>query len=164
MKSALLFSLLVFVLPAAARAEDQVFNYPAEKPVFSIAFPEKWKIETGDQSISASSPDELVNMEVMALDADEAANAIAGAKEGLEEELKGIKWLGEPEQGELNGFKVTFLNGNVTLEGVKMAVNCAVFAPKAGDTFFMLFNVIPLESLKQHGDEVSKVLNSIKSK
>jgi len=163
MKTALIFSLLALVLAPAVYA-DQVFNYPSEKPIFSIAFPDAWKVETGDQSLSASSADELVNMELMALDAAEAASAITDAKEGLEEELKGIKWLGEPEKGELNGLKVTFLNGNVTLEGVKMAVNCAVFAPKAGETFFMLFNVVPLESLKEHGDEVSKVLNSIKGK
>lgn len=163
MKTSLILSLLALVLAPAIRA-DQIFNYPAEKPVFSIAFPDAWKIETGDKSLSASSADELVNMELMALDGDELASAIDDAKEGLEEELKGIKWLGEPEKGELNGFNVTFLNGNVTLEGVKMAVNCAVFAPKAGDTFFMLFNIVPLESLKQHGDEVSKVLNSIKGK
>lgn len=163
MKNSLLLTLLVLALAPALHA-DQVFNYPAKKPIFSISFPDAWKIETGDQSLSASSADELVNMELMALDAEEAATAIDDAKESLEEELKGIKWLGEPEKGELNGFKVTFLNGNVTLEGVKMAVNCAVFAPKAGDTFFMLFNIVPLESLKEHGDEVGKVLNSIKGK
>ncbi|WP_395751593.1 hypothetical protein [Prosthecobacter sp.] len=163
MKKSLLCCLLALVL-TPAMSEDQVFNYPEKMPVFSITFPESWKIELGDGSLSASSPDELVNMELMALDSAEAATAIDDAKEGLEEELKGIKWLGEPEKGELNGFKVTFLNGNVTLEGVKMAVNCAVFAPKSGDTFFMLFNVVPLESLKKHGDEVSKVLNSIKGK
>lgn len=163
MKFALLGCLLALVLVPAARA-DQVFNYPAEKPIFSIAFPNAWKIEPGDGSLSASSADELVNMELMALDAAEAASAISDAKEGLEEELKGIEWLGEPEKGELNGFKVTFLNGNVTLEGVKMAVNCAVFAPKSGGTFFMLFNVVPLESLKQHGDEIEKVLKSIQGK
>lgn len=163
MKNTLLCCLLAFALTPAVRAEDQVFNYPADKPIFSIAFPEKWKVETGDGSLSASSPDELVNMELMALDAAEIGTAIDDAKEGLEEELKGIKW-DEPEKGELNGFKVTFLNGNVTLEGVKMAVNCAVFAPKAGDTFFMLFNVIPFVSLKEHGEDVGKVLNSVKGK
>lgn len=163
MKTSLLVSLFALVLAPAIRA-DQVFNYPAEKPIFSIAFPDAWKIETGDQSLSASSPDDLVNMELVALDADEAASAIDDAKEGLEEELKGIKWLGEPEKGELNGLQATFLNGNVTVEGVKMAVNCAVFAPKGGDTFFMLFNVVPLESLKQHGDAIEKVLKSIKGK
>jgi hypothetical protein len=163
MKTFVLISILALVLAPALRA-DQVFNYPGKKPIFSITFPDGWKVEAGDQSLSASSADELVNMELVALDADEAASAITDAKESLEEELKGIKWLGEPEKGELNGLKTTFLNGNVSLEGVKMAVNCAVFAPKAGDTFFMLFNIVPLESLKQHGDEVSKVLNSITGK
>ncbi len=163
MKPFLLICLSVLSLGAIAKA-DQVINYPADKPIFSIAFPDGWKVEPGDQSVSASSADELVNMELIALDADEAASAIDDAKESLEEELKGIKWLAEPEKGEINGIGVTFLNGNVTVEGVKMAVNCAVFAPKKADKFFMLFNIIPLESLKQHGDDVSKVINSIKSK
>ncbi len=163
MKISLLFSFLVLALSPALRA-DQVFNYPDKKPIFSISFPDAWKIETGDQSLSASSADELVNMELMALDADEAATALTDAKESLEEELKGIQWLGEPEKGELNGLKATVLNGNVSLEGVKMAVNCFVFAPKDGETFFMLFNVVPLESLKAHGEEIKKVVESIKGK
>lgn len=163
MKNALLISLFALVLAPALRA-DQVFNYPDKKPIFSISFPDKWKVETGDQSLSASSPDELVNMELMALDAAEAATAIEDAKESLEEELKGIKWEGAPEKGELKGFNVTVLNGSVALEGVKMAVNCLVFAPKEGETFFMLFNIVPFESLKEHGDEISKVVDSIKGK
>jgi hypothetical protein len=61
-------------------------------------------------------------------------------------------------------FSLTALNGSVSLEGVKMAVNCLVFAPKDGETFFMLFNVVPFESLKEHGDEIGKVVSSIKGK
>ncbi len=163
MKTSLIFSLIALVLAPAVRA-DQVFNYPVEKPIFSIAFPDKWKIEPGDGALSASSPDELVNMELVALDAAEAASALDDAKESLEEELKGIKWEGEPEKGELKGFNVTVLNGSVVLEGVKMAVNCLIFAPKEGETFFMLFNTVPFESLKEHGDEIGKVVSSIKGK
>ena len=58
-------------------------------PTSSLAFPDAWNIETGDQSLSASSMDELVNMELMALDAAEAASDIEDAKEDLEEEIKG---------------------------------------------------------------------------
>ncbi len=164
MKTSLLCCLLAFALTPAVQAEDQVFNYPAKKPIFSISFPEAWKVELGDGSLSASSPDELVNMELMALDAAEAATAIEDAKESLEEELKGIKWDGEPEKGEIKGFKVTAINGSVTLEGVKMAVNGLVFAPKDAETFFMLFNIVPFVSLKEHGDEIGKVIDSIKGK
>ncbi|MCB1275441.1 hypothetical protein [Prosthecobacter sp.] len=162
MKTALLLCLAILSLTPIVHA-DQVINYPADKPIFSISFPDGWDVEIGEESVSAASPDELVNMELIALDAGEIATAIDDAKEGLEEELKGIKWT-KPETGELNGFKVTFLNGNVTTEGVKLAVNCAVFAPKGGETFFMLFNAIPLVALEQHGGDVSKVLNSIKGK
>jgi hypothetical protein len=143
---------------------DQTINYPDKNPIFSICFPDGWKVEMEDQSVSASSANDLVNMELIALEAEALDGAIDAAKESLTEELKGIKWTGEPEKGELNGMNATFLNAQVTLEGVKMAVNCAIFAPKKADTFFMLFNIIPLEALKEHGEEVSKVLNSIKGK
>lgn len=148
---------------SVARA-DQTITYPEKNPIFSISFPDGWKVEPGEDSVSASSADDLVNMELMALDAEELAGAVEAAKEALTEELKGLKWEGEPEKGELNGMNVTFVNGQVAIEEVKMAVNCAIFEPKGAKTFFMLFNVIPLEALQQHGDDVSKVLNSIKGK
>lgn len=158
--SILSFALAMTVIPAQA---DQTISYPENNPVFSISFPDGWKVEAGE-SVSASSPDDLVNMELIALEAEALDGAIDMAKESLNEELKDIKFLGEPEEGELNGMKVTFLNGQVTVEGVKMAVNCALFVPKQAKTFFMLFNLVPLDALKQHGDDVSKVLNSIKAK
>lgn len=163
LKIAQLAVIATLTIASAARA-DQTINYPEKDPIFSISFPDGWKVTTEDQSVSASSPDDLVNMELIALEAEALDGAVDAAKESLEEELKGIKWLDKPESGELNGMKATFVNGQVVLEGVKMAVNCAIFAPKGADTFFMLFNIVPLESLKDHGDDVSKVLNSIKGK
>lgn len=162
MKQLLLLTTLLVTLSATASAE-QTINYPEDKPIFSISFPDGWKVETGE-SVSASSADELVNMELIALDAEALGEALELAKESLTEELKGIKWDGEAEKGELNGMSVAFLNANVTLEGVKMAVNCCVFAPKKADTFFMLFNIVPLEALEKHGEDVGKVINSVKGK
>lgn len=159
----LLATLAAIALAPFAQA-DQTINYPDKNPIFSISFPDGWKVEMEDQSVSASSADDLVNMELIALEAEALDGAIDAAKESLTEELKGIKWTGEAEKGELNGMSVTFLNAQVTLEGVKMAVNCAIFAPKKAETFFMLFNIVPLEALKEHGEDVSKVLNSIKGK
>lgn len=156
-----LLSLALLVTSASA---DQTFNYPEKSPIFSISFPDAWKVEAEADSLSASSADELVNMQLLALEAEGLDGAVDTAKESLKEELKGIKFDGEPEKGELNGMHVTFVNGQVTLEGVKMAVNCAVFAPKKAGTFFMLFNIIPLEVLKEHGEDVSKILNSVKGR
>jgi hypothetical protein len=163
MKQTLLLCLAFITAAPLARA-DQTINYPEKNPIFSISFPDGWKVDTGDESVSASSADELVNMELIALDAEALDGAIDLAKESLTEELKGIKWTDEPEKGELNGMNVVFINAQTTLEGVKMAVNCCIFAPKKADTFFMLFNIVPLESLKEHGEAVGKVLNSIKGK
>lgn len=141
---------------------DQTINYPDKNPIFSISFPDKWTVEEADQSVSASSEDELVNMELLALDAEALDSAVDIAKESLEEEFEGMKFKDAPEKGELNGMHVVFLNAQTTMEGVKMAVNCCIFAPKGADKFFMLFNVVPFESLEAHGEDISKIINSIK--
>jgi hypothetical protein len=152
--------LLLALLGLTTAHADQVIEYPAKDPIFSIAFPDSWKIETGE-SVSASSKDEIVNMELIALEAEALDGAIQLAKESLKEEFEKIKFSA-PEKGELNGMDAVFLNANTTIEEVKMAVNCCIFAPKGADTFFMLFNVVPLEALEEHGKDISKVLNSVK--
>lgn len=148
---------------ASSASADQVITYPEKDPIFSISFPDGWKVEAGDDSVSASSADELVNMQLNSLDAAELDSAIKDAKEGMAEEIKGIQWS-EPEKGDVNGLKATVVNGEVTIEGVKMAINCLVFEPEGADNFFMLFNIIPFEALKTHGEAVNKVMQSIKGK
>lgn len=163
MKTSFLLGLAVIACLGSAQA-DQTINYPEKDPIFSISFPDGWKVEEADQSVSAASADELVNMELIALEADALEGAVADAKESLKEEFKGLKFTGEPEKGELNGMHVVFINAQATVEEVKMAVNCCIFEPKGEDTFFMLFNVVPMEVLKDHGEDISKILNSIKGK
>lgn len=162
MKPILSIAAALLIISPLASAE-QTINYPEDEPIFSISFPDDWEVEA-EEGVSASSPDELVNMELIALEAEALDAAIDVAKESLAEELEGIKWNGEAEKGELNGMDVTFLNAKVTIEEVEMAVNCAVFAPKDKDTFFMLFNIIPIEALEAHGESVSKILNSVEAK
>lgn len=152
-----------FVVSTFFLCAEQTINYPADEPIFSIGFPDDWKVKTGE-SVSASSADQLVNMELIALEADELDEALDAAKQALAEEMEGIKWNGKPEKGEMNGMEVRFLNAKVTVEDVDMAVNCAVFVPKGKDTFFMLFNIVPMESLEKHGESIGKILNSVKAK
>lgn len=160
MKRILIPAALMLLSPAFLQA-DQTINYPDKDPIFSISFPDSWTVEQEDQSVSASSKDEMVNMELLALDAEALSEAVEIAKESLEEEFEGLKFS-ELEKGELNGMSMIFLNAQAKVEGVKMAVNCCIFAPKGADTFFMLFNVTPMEMLEKHEKAISKIMNSIK--
>jgi hypothetical protein len=143
---------------------DQTITYPEDEPIFSISFPDDWEVEGDEESVSASSKDELVNMELIALEAEALKDAVKMAKEALTEELEGLKFKDEPEKGEMNGMDVIFLNAEVTIEGIKMAVNVCLFAPKKADTCFMLFNIVPFEALEDHVEEISKIVNSVKVK
>ena len=60
---------------------QQVINDPADEPIFSISFPDNWVLEIGDESVSASSKDELANMEQVVLEAGalaEILNSVTG--------------------------------------------------------------------------------------
>jgi hypothetical protein len=47
---------------------------------------------------------------------------------------------------------------------VEMMVNCIVFAPKGKATFFMLFNIVPMEVLEDHSEAISGIINSVQAK
>lgn len=143
---------------------QQEINYPADKPIFSITFPEDWEVEAADDSVSASSEEGVVNMELLALDADALEAAIEAAKESLAEEFEELEWNGEPQKGEMNGMDVRILNAKVKVEDEEMAVNCAVFAPKGKATFFMLFNIVPMKALKEQGEVISGIISSVAAK
>jgi len=161
LKSLLCFTAILFAPLVEA---EQTITYPVEEPIFSISFPDDWDVSGDDESVSASSEDELVNMELIALEAEALKDAVKLAKEGLKEELEGLKFKGEPQKGELNGMDVIFLNAEVTIEDVKIAVNVCFFAPKKADTCFMLFNSVPTAVLEEHGEDISKIINSVKGK
>ncbi|MFN7561406.1 MAG: hypothetical protein ACK5TH_06475 [Prosthecobacter sp.] len=160
MKRAFLILLTLSMLTAPAIAE-QTFSYPKDTPIFSITFPDDWDVEVGED-ISASSADELANIQLFALEGGDLKTAVTAAKEAMSESFEGMNWKGKPEKGELNDMPVTFLTGSVTIEGVEMALNCAVFAPKNEDTYFMLFNLMPTVAEEKHGDDLLKILTSVK--
>lgn len=164
MKISHLVCLASVLFTASAVAAETTVNYPAEDPIFSITFPDGWEVTGEDDAVSACSKDELANMELIVLEAEALGDAIDIAKEALAEEMEGIVFKGKPEKGELNGLNAAFLNAEVEIEEVKVAINCCVFAPKDAEEFFMLFNVIPFEALEDHGEDIGKILNSVKGK
>lgn len=124
------------------------FNYPADKPIFSISFPDAWIVDGGDeddedagQSLSAGPKDETVLAELSALDAKDAVEAIKEAQAAFKEEFEGIK-IDKTQKGEINGLKVSLFNAtSVDEDGEKVIINVALYVPPKGETYFMLFFV-----------------------
>ncbi len=157
--------LIVAVIGSTFASADQVYNYPADEPIFSIAFPDKWQVDAEDeQSLSAAPEDELAAAELIALDAKDAADAIKEAQQGLREEFKNLK-IDPTQNGEVNGLKISLFNAtNVDEEGTKIIINCALFVPPKGETYFMLFFVSTPESVQKHGKDINSILQSVKAK
>jgi hypothetical protein len=144
---------------------QKVFEYPADEPTFSITFPEGWTVESEEEgSLSGAPEDELVAVELMALEAEEADGAITEAKEAFSDLYEEIEF-DEIQEGELGNMKVKLFNAKGTdEEGDKYNINCALFAPKGGETFFMLFFVGSPEGSAKHAEALTGILQSMKSK
>lgn len=156
---------MIALLGSTFAIADQVYNYPADEPIFSIAFPDKWKVDTEEeQSLSAAPEDELAAAELIALDAKDAVNALKEAQEGLKEEFENLK-IDKTQKGEVNGLKISLFNAtSVDEDGIKITINCALFVPPKGETYFMLFFVSTPEAMKKHGEDINKILQSVKAK
>ncbi len=144
---------------------QQVFEYPADEPTFAITFPEGWTVESEDgESLSGAPEDGLVAVELVALEADEADGAIAEAKNAFAELYEDLK-VDEVQEGELGNMKVKLFNAKGTdEEGDKSNINCALFSPKGGTTYFMLFFVGSPEGSEKHAEALTGILQSMESK
>ena len=85
-----------------------VYTYPADDPVFAIAFPDDWDVELDedDAGVIALSPDEEIEIDIWPLDAENVADDVREQirmkiqQENLErqEELKAAEKLREEEE------------------------------------------------------------------
>jgi len=165
MKRPLVLSLALLSSTMFGSAE-QVFTYPADEPVFSIAFPDGWNVDDEDeQALSVAPKDELVSVELFALEAHEAAGALKEVKASLAEEFEEFK-ADEAQEGEVNKLKIKLFNAKAKDdEGNEYTLNCALLAPgEDADTYFVLIFVASAEGLKKHGDSLNAILNSLKGK
>jgi hypothetical protein len=163
MKFTLILSLALLSSSIFGSAE-QVFTYPAEEPVFSIAFPDDWDVDDEDeQALSVFPDDELVSVELFALEADEAEGALKEVKAALADEFEEFK-ADKAQEGEVNNLKIKLFNANGKDEdGNEYTLNCALLTPgEDADTYFVLIFVASPEGLKKHGDALNGILHSLK--
>ncbi len=150
--------LLALCLPVFA---GQKFSYPQDTPIFSITYPESWKVEAEEQTISAGRSDGTASSVLMALDAQDLEAAIDASVQALGESFGGFTADGDPQQAEVNGLGVVLMNGTGEVEGSgKVKVNVAIFTPDA-EKFFMLLLFAPEGVTGENTAEINSLLQSI---
>jgi hypothetical protein len=152
-----------------AASEAQTFRYPAKgKPEFTIDFPADWKMEPNDEGTYVESPDKLIAMNVLMIDAADVGVAMETMKAKIGGKYNSIEWNegGKPEinKDEALGLTATFENAVALDSDVKYSVNFVQYVRQGSDKFLLLFSQQPLKALEKHGDAMAEIIKSIKVK
>jgi hypothetical protein len=149
--------------------ETQNYSFPSEKnPEFSVDFPADWKMEPNDEGVYVESPDKLIAMNVLMIDAADVGVAMGSMKKKVGGAYSSIVWNqgGEPEinKDEALGLTATFENAVAMDADVKYSVNFVQYVRKGSEKFLLLFSQQPLKALEKHGEAMTEIIKSIKVK
>lgn len=138
---------LALSLPWSVQA-GQNFTYPVDAPVFSITFPDHWETEVEDDTLTAKTPDEAIEINLWALDRED----LEGVGESLLEQAAGEvdeiidEWvkdfeLKSSDSFELGGMTFIELTGSgVDREGGEpLVVSVDFFSPDGENLFVLMY-------------------------
>ena len=143
--------------------EAETFSYPAESPVFSITFPDNWKIETEEDLLHAAPADESIYVGLWAM---EGIENIENALEALDKEIEDIIQdieAGEPMETEINGIPFIIIEGRGKIEDdISVDLSVSVFSTD-GETFFIGLYFGTPDMIKKHSVELKAAIQSVKA-
>ena len=167
-KLAGVLSAVLFCLAGAAAAET--FTYPDKDPVLSITFPDAWKTEVADDTLTGKTDDEEIEINLWALDAKDVEKDLKAALDAAAAEIgtEIAQWVTDfkaeaPTVAEHNG--IAFVEvmgvGKDKEEGTDVLVSVDFFSPDDKTIFAMMFWGSEA-GLNKHLQDIKAVADSIK--
>ncbi|MCK5738454.1 hypothetical protein KAH55_04700 [bacterium] len=153
----LLMGLFLFTMTANA----DTYSYPGDDPVFTISFPDNWTIETEDELLHATPPDESIYAGVWAIDNVDDVELIL---EVLDEEIaKFIQDIeaDEPMETEINGIPFIIVDGDGYVEDEILVEFSATLFSTDGETFFIGLYFGTPEMVEEYSEELVGIINSV---
>lgn len=176
MKKALMVIMgLSLLLMAGSAFAQTVYTYPADKPVFSITFPEKWKVELDaedQKGMTAMSPDEAaaIEFDIWPVPEDKVKEDVKAA---INEEIKGIdeviaQWVTDAKFGDAKSVTINEIEfygvdgtGKDKESGKDTTVSVDFFTPDGKTLFVLLYWGTP-DAEKTYEKELIAIVQSIK--
>lgn len=166
---------LSLLLIAGSAFAQTVYTYPADKPVFSVEFPQNWKVELDQEDqrgVTAYSPEEAaaIEFDIWPLPEDKVKEDVKAA---INEEIKGIdeviaKWVKEAKFGDatsttINDIEFYGIEGTGKDKENDKDINVSVyfFTPDGKMVFALLYWGTP-DAEKTYEKELISIVKSIK--
>ncbi|OQX87725.1 hypothetical protein B6D60_03295 [candidate division KSB1 bacterium 4484_87] len=154
----LILLLLIFTVNFAHAGTKYIF--PAEDPVFSIVFPDDWKIEPDENILHATPADESIYLGVWALDAEDIDAALDALDELTAEIVADLKVI-STDTLVVNDIDILLVEAQgVDEKGLIINVSAFFFSPD-DETIFITLSYGTPEAEKAHQKELISILKSI---
>lgn len=146
---------------ASAVGYAETYEYPEGDALFTIDFPDGWKVECDGANMHAMPADESMYLGVLPVEAD----SLDAATEALDEAIASVVDLdevGEAETMEINGISFVIVEGTGkdVDDGTPLSVATAIFA--AGDSFIIMPYFGDPATEAAHENDLASILGSIK--
>lgn len=162
MKKLTIFILILSSFLISGNLQAKTYLYPAEKPIFSINFPDKWTIGVRDNKLQAGPKDGGIFMGVWEapedLDLEDAGTAIGDLISDMVDDAQ----FGSPTPADYHG--VSFLSldgtGKDKTSGNFINVSASLFTPDNKSVFILLY-FGSAESEIKYQLQLADIVNSI---
>ena len=172
MKKAVMAVCVLCFLMLASSVFAKTYNYPAKKPVFSIDFPDTWKvqIDAEDVAIFAQTSDKEIEYNIWALEDREVKADVTAALNGAVKEVGEIieqyvtnTTFGEWKAEKINGMEFLWAEGKGKDKegGQTVFIEVNFFSPDEKTVYALIFWGTK-EGVKKYKAEIEKIDHSIK--
>lgn len=135
-------------------------KYPHPESGVVVDVPNSWNVSGDENSLSASTKDDLAHLYFVVMPADSMEAALNSLDAELGKVVQNLSH-GEAQQIDLNGMQAVTVEGKGTVEGHGVEVGVMVVkTPK--DKVLMVFGLIAEQGSKKHHKALVKILNSLK--
>ncbi|HSI82362.1 MAG: hypothetical protein ACAI35_22995 [Candidatus Methylacidiphilales bacterium] len=163
---ALLTSALTLGLALSSALADKVYNFPKDKPIFTISYPDSWnEIASDDEYVEYGVKDEVSLGAWILKDKTDLKEAATAAGEEIATYVKEFKVDGEATTLKINGMDMILVTGKGKDKetGKELEVQVGFFSPDSKTICALLYYGVVGTGAK-YGNDVEKILKSVKAK
>lgn len=162
MKSGLMLLVLGLFLSLSSPSYSENYTYPADNPVFSIDFPDDWKITPEGELLHAMPQDESIYVSLWALQDGTTMDSAVNAVDQMVADMVTDFSAGDVDYVDVNGIRFTEVAGQGRSKDNGTPINASVdfFSPD-GRQVFVLIYFGDANSEKNYEGQLAEIVQSI---
>lgn len=161
MKITKVLSAITLVAIIAAAGSLSAKQYPHEEAGVSVNVPNNWDVDGDNDSLEASSPDEMTFLFFQVLEAKNFEAAMQELVSSIQEEVDNFQPDGKLEERNLNGMNALVGDATGKIEGTPVELGVVIVESPSGK-YIMVFGLTAAPDNNPYKKQVMQIMNSLK--